>query len=159
MDKKKLVILVLVLIAVLVLMALGAGAYRDRKERGNKPSSYSAGSGMKLIDGAIGWMRSKFDLSRLSGCGASGSTLTFQGDCRLTVLPGSSRPSQFTLEANSSVTLCFALTEGKLTECLISGKDEKLENASDFTVAGDSAFLALRCHQQQGSCLVVVSRD
>jgi hypothetical protein len=159
MGNSKIVILVLVLIGLLAFMALGAGAYRDRRERGNRPRNYSAGPGTKLLDRATGWMRSEFDTKRLSGCGAPALPLVFAGECRLVVGEGSSRPSKFTLEANPFVTLCFALTSTKLEDCVRADEYQLLENSSDFTVAGDSAFLALRCHQSSGNCIVEVTRD
>jgi hypothetical protein len=163
MDQKKVVILILVVLAVLVALALGAGTYRSRQEGDRTPRNYKdPDAGVKLIDGATGWMRARFKLRRMSGCGAPASVITFQGTCEVVIGPGSRRPSRFKLSPEGgTISLCFALTRDKLMECVAGVREPKLrelEDPSQFTVAGDSAFLFLSCTPVAGgSCRVGVA--
>jgi hypothetical protein len=155
MDQKKLVLLFLVVLAILVALALGAGAYRSHQEGGRTPRDYKdPDAGVKLIDGATGWMRATFKLRRMSGCGAPASVITFQGTCEMVIGPGSRRPSRFKLSPEGgAISLCFALTLDKLLQCVAGAGDPKLrqlEEPSQFTVASDSAFLFLSCNPGAG---------
>jgi hypothetical protein len=152
MAASKIIILVLVVIGVLVFMALGAGAYRDKREGGGRPpKNYKdPDTGIELIDAATGWMRSKFDIKRMHGCGRNGTTIPVSGSCEVKIAPGSSRrPSRFRLvPISGTVTLCFALARKDLTECMLGNSDPamaELEEPENFTVTRDSAFLFLRC--------------
>jgi hypothetical protein len=151
MDKKKLVILILVVIGVLAFMALGAGFYRDKEEGGGKPPSNTdkyENKPAELIEGATGWMRTKFDLKRIKGCLPDQSgMIQIPGSCEVTIKPGSARPSQFKLYPSGGVLLCFGLTRKNLADCMGGKPGMKTLKAegSAFTVAKDSAFLSLKC--------------
>jgi hypothetical protein len=169
MDKKKLVILILVVIALFAVMTISGGAYRDSQEGGGRPRNDYNGDDsdweVKLIDGATGWMRSKFDIDRLSGCGRNSRVMSFTGTCEVTIGPGSARPSRFKLVRGSgTVLLCFALSRDKLANCVAGNGEPQmraLEDPAGFTVAKDSAFLFLSCNPGAGAtpCVVNVPED
>jgi hypothetical protein len=162
MDKKKLVILILVVVGVLAFMALGAGAYRGNRDPTPDPDK-DPDDGVKVLDGATGWMRSSLDLERMVGdCNRSGRSIGIPGPCEIVIRPASARlklPSEFKLRpVVGSVLLCFAPTRAMLEDCKAERDDlepRRLEEEKRFTVAKDSAFLYFAC-EGGGSCGVEV---
>jgi hypothetical protein len=159
MDKKKLVIIILVVIGILALMALVAGVYRSKTDSPPDPNE-KPGAGMRVTEALTGWMRSKFDLSRLGTCNglAADHTIRISNQCIMTIAPGSVRPSSFKLEENSSVNMCFALTRPKLSECIAEGA-QSVDEPVKLTVAKDSAFIFFQCAGGTNDCAMVISDD
>ena len=150
MKTKAMLILILVLIGVVAFMALGGGALRDRREGTAPPKDYDdPDAGIEAIEGATGWLRSKFDRRRIRSECWTGSGFSFPTQCEVTIGPGSVRPSRFRLEpAGGVVRLCFAMSREKLAKCVLGVGDirmKELERAADFTVARDSAFIVMAC--------------
>jgi len=163
MVDKKLIILILVVIGVLAFMALGAGFYRDEQEGGGRPPSNTDNYENKpaeLIEGATGWMRSKFDLERIKGCPPDDNgMMRIPGNCEATIEPGSARPSRFKLfPSGGAVLLCFGLTRDNLSDCKGGKPGMKLlePEGAAFTVAKDTAFLSLSCLPGSSTCSVRV---
>ena len=149
MGNPKVIILVLVLIGVVAFMALGAGAYQDQQGLGDPPNSYTAGPGVKRLDGATGWMRSKLDSNRMKGPCVQWPEVRIATECYGLIDTGPGRPSGFKLRpAGGTVELCYAFSRAKLDSC-VAGlgkvKLDKLRDEASFTVARDPAFLYFRC--------------
>ena len=148
MGNPKVIILVLVLIGVVAFMALGAGAYQDQQGLGDPPNSYTAGPGVKRLDGATGWMRSKLDSNRMKGPCVQWPEVRFATECYglIGTGPGGRAGSSCGQPAARSNSAAFS--RAKLDSCVAGlGKPQlrALDNPADFTVAKDSAFLYFRC--------------
>jgi hypothetical protein len=150
MDKKKLIILILVVIGVLTVMMFGAGAIRSKNDRQPKADDQPHPLA-KLIGGATGWLKPEFDMGRMRGACRSDKMLTVSGTCEVKIKPGGARPSSFKLQPVAGiVSLCFAFSRQKLTECRLGQGEPKLRamqmgKEAGFTVAKDTAFLFLSC--------------
>ena len=164
MDKKKLLILILVVIGVLTLMMFGAGAYRSKNDRTPKEDAEPHPIA-KLLNGATGWLKPKFKISRIEGC-RDGSNLIVSTTCEVKIKPGGSRPSSFKLTPVSGiVSLCFAFSRDKLMQCVLKQKEPKLREMkpgkeAGFTVAKDAAFLYISCAPiQNAPCQLTIKTD
>jgi hypothetical protein len=154
----KTLLIILVLIAIVVGVAIGRGQRNkgDVKSKSNREDPPG--------QGFFGWLKRGGDtlaIGRMVGCGRSGRTLQFSGNCDAHIASGEQRQSRFILKAfSNTVQACYGFSMDQLKDCDTTDNDKKswvkADGKSRFVVSKDEAFLRLYCRQPNGLCTVTV---
>jgi len=154
----KTLLIILVLIAIIVGVAIGRG---QRKQRSASDTNPDSAPGTSFFSG-FGGGGDTLAVTRISGCGRNGRTLTFVGICNAHILPAKERMSRFVLKAfSNTVRACYGFETKDVERCHVKKTEEKgllkPDGTSRFMVAKDGAFLRLYCQPPFGSSSCVVT--
>jgi hypothetical protein len=157
----KLLLILLVVIAILTVMIIGVGYRRDKTDR-----EYEQKGAFSGFDKFFARFRDPLDVSRLTGCGSNGQTLTLGAECDVVILPGKSNSSAFKLVPTAGVVrACFGFERDQIEDCIEeddADKRTKLKSDSRFVVGKGQAVLRLYCTPPPSggsSCVVRIVLD